>query len=401
MNAKWKLGLLAMSAMMLSACNSVANKSPDEMYRYSMARQFKQDSQYNFTGKIALQVLPETDEEARQNELNKLIETEKRISEWRYDDQPEMQKPAKIRERAENKLKGKEMTITHFFNHITMPITGAYDLPSGRLEMVPEIRYETRNAISSIKIPMQIDVKNASLIIDPTAVSPFLDGMKLRYDDAKGEPLNNRYVRITAPEHWRNKLPMKDIFGALPKALDESYALYGASAFTALPLDERAKKLGASHRIGLKTTPATEDKVAKAFINHLVEQLKQKQSDKTAQSNVQPEDYAKTIELLSQVHEKWDENENNEIKNMFKNIDIEVEVYVDRQGRLLSLVQTAHLPNEFTKNLAYGKKLNLYYEMDLNYNKQPVFLIQPNETNTVDLKKVFPQGQELLENFAK
>lgn len=400
MAAKWKFSLLAISAVVLSACSSVANKTPDEMYRYSMQRQFKQDSQYNFTGKVALDVLPETNAEARNAELEKLIEVEKNMAEWRYDDEPEMQKPEKIRERAENKLASKEMYMQHFFTHITLPISGAVDLPSGKLEMVPEIRYETRNAISSVKLPMLLDAKSASLIIDPSAVSPFLDMAKQRVGDTDGEPLNNRYVRITAPDELRDKAPWKDLFKALPKAFDDGYATYDKSAFTLLPLDERAKKLGATHRISIKTSAEDSDKMGRAIFNSLIEQLKQKQQDNTAQSNIKAENYTKFIETLSKIKEtKPDTAADEKVQKLLK--DLTTEVYVNNQGRLLSYVQSAVLPDEVSDKLSYGKKLRVQYEMDLNYNKAPVFVIQPNETNTVDFKKIFPKVGEKLETLGK
>lgn len=400
MAAKWKFSLLAISAVVLSACSSVANKTPDEMYRYSMQRQFKQDSQYNFTGKIALNVLPETNAEARNAELEKLIEVEKSMAEWRYDDEPEMKKPEKIRERAENKLVSKEMSAQHFLTHVTLPISGAVDLPNGKVEMVPEIRYETRNAISSAKLPMLLDAKSASLIIDPAAVSPFLDMVKQRTGDTDGEPLNNRYIRITASDELRHKAPWRDLFKALPKAFDDGYAAYDKSAFTLLPLDERAKKLGATHRISIKTSGEANDKMRQVVLDSLIEQLKQKQQDNTAQSNIKAENYTKFIETLSKIKEtKTDTAADEKVQKLLK--DLTTEVYVNNQGRLLSYVQSAVLPDEVSDKLSYGKKLRVQYEMDLNYNKAPVFLIQPNETNTVDFNKVFPKSGKQLETMSK
>lgn len=400
MAAKWKFSLLAISAVVLSACSSVAEKTPDEMYRYSLQRQFKQDSQYNFTGKIAFNVLPEINEKARQAALDKLIESETQVAEWRYDDEPEMQKPEKIRERAEKRLARSDFMAEHFINHVSVPFTGAYDLPSGQFEIVPEIRYETRNAISSMKLPMLIDAKNASLIIDPAAVSPFLDMNASKMgDDFAGEPINNRYVRITVPDDLRKKLPMKDLFMAFPKALDDAYATYDKSAFTVLPLNERAKQLGATHRIGIKSTSGKDDQVATVLVNSLVEQLAQKQKDGTAQSNVKAEDYTRFVEVLRAANQETEEL--SDYKKALKNTVLESEAYFNNQGRLLSYVQSAVMPDEFSEKYLDGKKMRVQYEFDMNYNKKPTFVIQPNETNTIDLKKVYPKVQEMLDKFAE
>lgn len=401
---KWKLGLLAMSVALLSACSTVADKSPDELYRYSVQRQFKQDSQYNFSGKMWLDVQPES-AEAREtrldNEFNKMVKNHS-------DHINSAERRQEARQYFEKKFKMKELANQHLSNSVSLQFAGAWDLPNGKAELQPEIRYETRNAIASIKVPMLIDVKSESLVMDLAAVSPFID-MSATQSDEKLEPIDNRYVRVTLPENLSKKLPLKDLMAAFPKATEAGLATYDKSLFTALPLDERAKKLGATHRIAVKSTTEQDEKMMQMIFASLAEQLAQKQQDGSAQSNVSAEDYRRFVDVLRAISDAK-QKERLKVKSLeslegainaetaknmanMANISVESEIYLDNQGRILSQVQSWTLPEE---TLFAGRKVRVMSEMDINYTKKPVFVIQPNESNTVDLKVLRPELHQKL-----
>lgn len=101
MKSHLKLCALALSFLGLTACSSIANQTPDQMYRTSMQRQFKQDSQYNFTGKVFVQTSPNANAKTREQALNTFIERETDIAKWKYRDNPKMRSKTQIRQRAE------------------------------------------------------------------------------------------------------------------------------------------------------------------------------------------------------------------------------------------------------------------------------------------------------------
>lgn len=400
-------------ALALSACSSVANQTPDEMYRTSIQRQFKQDAQYNFTGKVFVQVQPNDDSnkasEARQSALDSMIEHETARAEWYYRDEPEMQKPAKVRERAEQKLAKSEKIAQHFSDSLSVPFSGAWDLPNGKFEMVPEIRYETRNLAAHAKFPLQINAKEQSVLIDPAAVSVYMD-LFAPEPKADFERINNRYLRVKLPENVRQFFPMKDLFGALPKAFDDAHAVLDKNRFKAQALDERAKRLGATHKISYTSNKQQDDAYIAAMLNSMVQQLEEKQKNGTAQSNITAENYSKFIEGMKAIAQEVDKS-SKEVKtvsendstpsteDMLKSLSVETTLYLNKQGRMLAYVQQADLPQELTKTFFYDKRLRLTSEMELQYNKQPVFQIHANEHNTVDLEKVSPDFKKFVERL--
>lgn len=409
MKSHLKLCALALSFLGLTACSSIANQTPDQMYRTSMQRQFKQDSQYNFTGKLFVQTSPNANAKTREQALNTLIERETAIAKWKYQDNPKMRSKTQIRQRAEKKLASSELLAEHFAKNISVPVSGAWDLPNGKLEIVPEIRYETRASGAYFKLPIQIDAKQSSALIDLAGASAFADAYTVRNDLAV-EPINNRYVRITLPESLRKNIPLKDLFKSLPKAFDDGIAQMDKTQFAMLPLDERAKRLGATYRISHKQNSEQGEIYSTALFNSIVQQLEENQKNGTAQSDVSPENHAKFIEMLKTIKQSMEEarknvkavgeNGESEIANMeslLNKIEVETELYLDGKGRILALVQAADMPDELFDKLFYGKHVRLIYETEMQYSSKPVFVIQANESNTVDLEKISPKFKELMD----
>lgn len=402
-------------ALALNACSSVANQTPDEMYRTSIQRQFKQDAQYNFTGKVFAQLqAPDGSSKAnetRETALNDMIVRETERAEWQYRDEPEMRQPNKIIERAEKKLANHEKIAQHFSESLSIPFSGAWDLPNGKFEMVPEIRYETRNLAAHAKFPLQINAKEQSLLIDPAAVSVYMD-LFAPEPKADFERINNRYLRVKLPENVRQFLPMKDVFAALPKAFDEAHAVLDKNQFKTQPLDERAKRLGATHKISYTSNKQQDDAYIAAMLKSITQQLEEKQKNGTAQSNIKAENYSKFVEGMKAITQQAEKNsqEVNTVDEessspspeaILKSMSIETTMYLNKQGRLLAYVQQTDLPQELSKMFFYDKPLRIISEMELQYNKQPTFQIQTNENNTVDLEKVSPDFKKFLERLSE
>lgn len=407
---KW--GALALSLLGLAACGSVANQTPDEMYRTSMQRQLKQDTQYNITGKVFAQILPSENgnaaaSQARDDKLANLTAylTEREKCEC-GDDDSKMPTASEIRQRAEKKLASEEALTQHFVDSLSLPLSGAWDLPNGKFEIVPELRYETRNSATYMKLPIQINVKQGNVVIDPAAVSPFID----RYaSDKKAdfEAINNRYVRITLPENLRNNFPMKDLMQTMPKALDDAHSVLDKSKFSVLPLDERAKRLGASHKIAYTSNSQQDEAYVAALFKSMAAQMEEKQKNGTVQSNVPAEKYGKLVEAMKAIAENMDKSskevaqvrEQTSLEDALKNMTSHAEIYLNHQGRMLGYVQYVDLPAELTERLFYGKRLRVKSEMEMQYTK-PVFQIQADENNTVDLENISPEFKALVDKIS-
>lgn len=105
------------------------------------------------------------------------------------------------------------------------------------------------------------------------------------------------------------------------------------------------------------------------------------------------ESMEKASKEVAQVSE---EGSTPSLEEMLSQIQINTEMYLNNKGRMLAYVQYIDLPNNLTERWFYGKRFRLISEMEMQYNGKPVFQIQSNESNTVDLEKIVPELKEKM-----
>ena len=366
-------------ALALSACGSMqaAPQKPADLYRYGMQRQFKQDTQYNLSGKATF-ALYET-EQSRQMRHERIEDDVKWKAEWAQRDKKPLSaaEQNKIRQEFQEKQARRDKTTQTLFNALSVHYTGAMDLPRGKIEWVPELHYETRNALGSLKIPMQLDIKAQAAYADLGAFEPSLP----LADSALSA--DKPIVRFRLPKQWQNKIPFADVWHALPKAVDESAKALGDDAFTALPLNDTARKIGARHRIALRSNSKQSMESTKALFQSLQQQLREQ--GKPGNANISQADYDRFVASLEAI--------SSAVQGMTTAIadtqpPVEYEFYYDGKGRLLAYFATMRMEN---LGGLMGHGLRIKMEAYNHYTRTPQFTLQATDANTVDFEQAFPQ----------
>ena len=402
---------LSACTLALAACG--ISGSPDSLIRTSAQRQFKQDSRYNFDSKITAELIASPASAAEPQSSNKESENldeycDKNDNECK-EYYAEWQKYDKRRDASKAHL------LQHHLNSFSMRMTGAIDLPAARIEAIPQLRYETPNALAYTQIPMQIDLKNGTLLTDPSAISPYIDAFNLRAND-QPKLLNDQIVRVQIPQktwaHIKTRFPLKSLAIAAPKAIDEALASIDKQAFKRLEMDEKGKAIGAVHRIGLTLDYETETKLTRTFLVALRRELAQLAKTQP-QAGLTEKDYDLTLKLLDTYIKQADlinpetanSTDASELGNFIKATMAGYlnsgEWYLDRKGRLLAQMTQVRLPKLVDAYLPHNLnnktiRLNTWYQLDYS---QPRFVLDANSPRTVDLSEYLPQLREHLDEL--
>jgi len=374
-----KSALAGAVALALSACGSMqtAPQKPADLYRHGMQRQFKQDTQYNLSGKATF-ALYET-EQSRQKRHERIERDVKWKAEWAQLDKKPLSatEQNEIRQKSQKDQARNDKIAYTLFNAVSVHYTGAVDLPRGKIEFVPELHYETRNALGSLKVPMQLDIKAQTAYADLGAFEPGLPAAESELSADK--PI----VRFRLPQPWQNKIPFADVWRALPKAYAESIKALGDDAFTALPLNDTARKIGARHRIALHSNSKQSIASTQALFQSLQQQLREQ--GKPSNANISQADYDRFVASLDAI--------SSAVQDMTSAIadkqpPVEYEFYYDGKGRLLAYFATMQLEN-LDGLMRHGLRIKI--EAYNHYTRTPQFTLQATDVNTVDFEQAFPQ----------
>lgn len=408
MKTSVQLLAVAASALVLGACSSIGNKSADEMVRYAVQHNLTRDNQYNFEGKMFVQEvdLP-TAQAASAASVDDTVAATATAAEAEVGAATEAAVAATDAAAAEDanamaaaaapampadKATGYAQWMGHWLRSVSMPYTGAVDIPAGKFELVPELRYDTRNALVSVKLPMQVNINDLSLLVDPAAVAPFVD-MYAATDNRSMKPLGDKLVRISMPGKWRQHIPMQSILAAVPKAMDDGYAALDKQAYQKLDMDEEGRKVGARYRVGLITTLKQNNHMASVMAESLRSQLAEA-AKSNPQAGISAEDYANTIEALGWLVKLYANPEaltgDAEMEKLLGDMKTHTDFYLDGRGRIVAMRQNMAFPPLMSALVGDGKNHNAIMWWRLHYTAKPTFGLQPTAQNTQDLSQLFP-----------
>ncbi len=424
------IGLLAAS---LSACQSLDQHSADQLARHAFKNSFTTHNQYNFSGEMRLESVPaaqaasapaattaitndaaavtqaadtaQADADAAVEVADAAVEAANAAAEAASAPKHKRKKNARVQPNIEVAAAAtaapavdsettestsslpsptdmaKYSAMRKLIESFSMRMDGAVDIPQGLFEVTPELRFDARNIGAYGRVPMRFDGKQASLLIDPGAAMPFvswlMDDKTLAAWDGK------QAIRFTLPEEFRQKIPLKTIWRALPDALDEGYAAIDPKYFSKLPLNDQARQLGARYLVQMKI-PYTEymktwPELSQSLIKHM---------DRAAAEH--PEDvtddyaYAGSRDIISSMGDFGDLTSS----GLFKDSEIEYELYLDGRGRMLGIREHMGLPDIIPG--AHSSRLTSW--MTLNNYGKPVFRFNPPEKDIIN-------GNELLQSW--
>lgn len=402
---------LSACTLALAACG--ISGSPDSLIRTSAQRQFKQDSRYNFDSKITAELIASPASAAEPQSSNK---ESKNLDEYCDKNNNECKEyDAEWQKSEKQKTASYAHLLQHQLNSFSIRMTGAIDLPAARMETIPQLRYEAPNALAYIQMPMQMDFKNGVFLVEPSAISPYIDTFNLRIND-KPKLVKDNVIRIQIPPktwaHIKTRFPLKSLAIAAPKAIDEALASIDKQAFKRLEMDEKGKAIGAAHRIGLALDYETETKLIRTFFVALRRELAQLAKTQP-QAGLTEKDYDLTLKLLD-TYIKQADLTNPETANSTDTSELESfikatmagylnsgEWYLDRKGRLLAQMTQVRLPKLVDAYLSHNLnnktiRLNTWYQLDYS---QPRFTLDANSPRTVDLSEYFPKLRGHLNKF--
>lgn len=334
------------ATLMLGACTTLPTEQPDQMLRQAMKRQFTHDNQYRFDGEMRF-VLPETGEA--------------KDDKW----------------------------IKYLMGAVSLPLNGAVDLPAGKIEMTPELRYQHPNALVSVKLPMLLDMKQAALYADTRAITTLSDVFVDEKNTTPIPKVGNKIVMLSLPEEKRKQLPLKTLAKALPEAFDQSYAVLPKDRFQLREMDEYGKQSGAAYRIGYRADGNDSMKMGQAFADSLSQQLEQQGGEE----GISPENYKNTIELIKKFGQFYQNpttllpnvpaEEQEKAQKAMRETEMDDNVYLDRRGRVVGRKMTVSSVIDDDTN----QKLDVTLVSRFQYGK-PQFTLHPNETNTLNINCV-------------
>ena len=424
MKTSIRLLAVATSALALGACSSIGNKSADEMVRYAVQHNLTRDNQYNFEGKMFVQEveMPEPQADlvavAAADEAEYAAEAAVYTAEAageaaaaaaeaaKYTDDDVIAAAAAAAEAAEDpelveaEAWASPLTLEteaeyaqwmrHWMRSISVPYTGAVDLPAGKIEMIPELRYDTRNAMASMKFPVQININDLSLLADPAAVAPFVD---MFASGSSMQPLGDKLVRVGLPEEWRKHIPMQSILAAIPKAIDDGYAALDKQAYQKLDMDEDGRKVGARYRVGLNTTLQQSNQLTAAMMESLRSQLAETAKN-NPQAGISAEDYEYTIEAIAWFAKLYANpgslGGDTEMEQILGAMKTHTDFYLDGRGRIVAMRQNMTFPPLLSVLMGSEKNYQVISWWRLNYTGKPTFTLQSTPQNTQDLTQIFP-----------
>ena len=424
MKTSIRLLAVATSALALGACSSIGNKSADEMVRYAVQHNLTRDNQYNFEGKMFVQEveMPEPQADlvavAAADEAEYAAEAAVYTAEAageaaaaaaeaaKYSDDDVIAAAAVAAEAAEDpelveaEAWASPLTLEteaeyaqwmrHWMRSISVPYTGAVDLPAGKIEMIPELRYDTRNAMASMKFPVQININDLSLLADPAAVAPFVD---MFASGSSMQPLGDKLVRVGLPEEWRKHIPMQSILAAIPKAIDDGYAALDKQAYQKLDMDEDGRKVGARYRVGLNTTLQQSNQLTAAMMESLRSQLAETAKN-NPQAGISAEDYEYTIEAIAWFAKLYANpgslGGDTEMEQILGAMKTHTDFYLDGRGRIVAMRQNMTFPPLLSVLMGSEKNYQVISWWRLNYTGKPTFTLQSTPQNTQDLTQIFP-----------
>ncbi|OBU87418.1 hypothetical protein [Chromobacterium subtsugae] len=313
---------LSSLALLTGCATPLAGKPADEATRKVIAQNW-QNASYNFDGQLGFTQL-------------RFIDSEGKLS------QPDIAD-----------------TVDQVGRSIKMNISGAIDAPTGRLELTPELRFERRNLLASVKVPLQFHAQDMSLLVDPSAIDLALPSLRKN---------PGKFIRAKLPADIAAKIPLKEMYQAMPQILDQAYAQVDKKAFSFEPLDAYADEVGAKYKLRLTLSKEQEQKMTLQILDGLAKAAHQQAA--------QPDDKFNAESMLTLVRDLVKLSPAGEMNGQTVS-----DIYVSRGGELEAIRQTIHMTSaEFSADA--------YFNLRYSHHGKPQFVYQPAESDIIDYDKL-------------
>lgn len=285
------------SALLLSGCNTVPQRSAGETFRMAVDKSLEKDTSYNFAIKQEVSLTPAQDRKKISVEnagYQALKQEENSVKQSPEDMMAACDKAfdtvladesasAVAKDRAEqdyvtclkaaskveddtsldglseqlggNKLK-EAMTPArvnaineYWLKPIHIELNGAVDTDAKRILLDYRLGFKPRNFTIAVNFPMMFDFDEMSFALDPALLLPFIGPV---FDKEVGTSWNDKWVKFTLPEEYKKEVPAELVLTAFKNALKQSYTGIDDKYLSYSDKGTLGRQLGASQAVTMK-----------------------------------------------------------------------------------------------------------------------------------------------------
>ena len=285
-----------------------------------------------------------------------------------------------------NKDKLIEDLIYTYAKRYRINYQGTLDLRHGQIALSPEMRYEASNMAGYVRVPLVLDVRQAHLYADLSALSPWL--VQVQND--------GKYSRFDLSP-YKDKADFKQLFEVLKQTTQASYQLPKAQQFKDISLTAAEKKQGAVRKVEFSQPVAHRIADVATFLslnqNSLKQIIKTKTADPEQANNQPPASQQQPLQLISadaasQLMTQNPETYQHILQMVEEKIDpastLKQIILLDNKGRV---IESGALYDLVFKPSSKGQfSMQLSHQLNFtNYGRAEV-AFKPNASNWVDAK---------------
>ena len=291
------LMLSCVAAAVLSACTTMDTKHPDQMYRQAVMNNIQKDNQYNFSGEATIKLqdkktldadtlaltqtaavaasepVAASDAEA----VDAAAAAAKEAAAALDADSDADDEISHHRERTSwNEMYDEVLTeagryplVQSFLKNSNVRIEGAVDIPQGKVEMIPSMNMATSNYGMWGRLPVQVDAKRESILVDTQGYAGWMQASLLGSDKELAgikRLEEGALLEIKQPEDMKERYPVRSLLRAMPKGLEAYLNAMEAEKFSLQPMDDYGRQLRAAYRVQVSYDAIDSIKWSKALL---------------------------------------------------------------------------------------------------------------------------------------
>ena len=378
------IAVLAVAGIVAACNNKAVDTAPDKLVRDGLQKMWTQDNKFNFSGTAKLEFDSSSDS-VKENK-NSVAQSEQASQTLTGSD---VNTSTEVRTNTYSSKPYQDL-LKYISSSFTINFTGAVDFSKGKAEIVPEYRYEAKNALSTFKFPIQVDVNKLRIYIDASAITNFTDTMMMSTYPSK--VVGDRYILLAAPKDRVQRLPIGDLIKDLPKAMDDGFASIDPKSFAKVNIDDYGKKVNAKYQVKLNTTMKGSTKTTVAMLDSLSKALQQQgQEAAVKKGQYRQQDYIELKKFVDSMSRYYKHNldENNsygrysQMLKQLEKMSMIYDYYFDEKGRVVAMRGKIQLGSGIDGQ--FGGNLNVIFEEEIDYST-PKFTMEPNEQNTYNIR---------------
>ena len=291
------LMLSCIAVAVLSACTTMDTKRPDQMYRNAVMNNIQKDNQYNFSGEATIKLqdkktldadtlaltqtaavaasepVAASDAEA----VDAAAAAAKEAAAALDADSDADDEISHHRERTSwNEMydevlteAGRNPLVQSFLKNSNVRIEGAVDIPQGKVEMIPSMNMATSNYGMWGRLPVQVDAKRESILVDTQGYAGWMQASLLGSDKELAgikRLEEGALLEIKQPDDMKERYPVRSLLRAMPKGLEAYLNAMEAEKFSLQPMDDYGRQLRAAYRVQVSYDAIDSIKWSKALL---------------------------------------------------------------------------------------------------------------------------------------